>query len=275
MMFSRLLPFAMAALSLCLEANAQTESSSETAPSPNPTPKSASKPAKALPPPAVKNRFGLIDGWKGEASASGSKTTGNTQTEDVGLGLKLANTEGRWKHKFKGSFDYGRNRGFKNKQRLRTSYQLDRQIDEKLYTFANADYFFDDFGAFAEGYYFGGGVGYKIILPEPVGWDLELGGGYRYQNPQGSNRPIRRELGLRSASNFDWEVNDKVSLYNNSELTYSKSDTYIWNEVGITSKLLGNFAARASYRVDHHSTVPAGREKTDTITRVGVVYTLK
>ena len=226
-------------------------------------------------PPAAKNSFGLIDGWKGEASASGSKTTGNTETEDVGLGIRLANTEGRWKHKFKANFDYGRNKGRKNKQRLRTSYQLDRQINEQLYTFANADYFSDDFGAFEEGYYAGGGLGYKIVLPDPVGWDFELGGGYRYQDPQGSNKAVENELGLRSASNFDWDVNDKVSLYNNTELTYSKSDTYIWNEAGITSKILGNVAVRASYRVDYHSTVPEGRKKTDTIMRIGVVYKIK
>jgi len=35
-------------------------------------------PTNTPPPPAAKNSFGLIDGWKGEASASGSKTTGKT-----------------------------------------------------------------------------------------------------------------------------------------------------------------------------------------------------
>jgi putative salt-induced outer membrane protein len=239
------------------------------------TSQSAASSAPAPAPTPTKNRFGLIEGWKGEASASGSRTTGNTETEDIGIGLKLANTEGRWKHKFKGNYDYGRNRGAKNKQRLRAAYQLDRQINERLYSFGNADYFFDDFGAFEEGYYFGGGLGYKLIIPDPIGWDIEAGAGYRYQDPQGANKPTRREVGLRGASNFDWDINDKVSFYNNSEITYSKSDTYVWNEVGLTSKLLGNLAARASYRVDYHSTVPEGREKTDTITRVGVVYTIK
>ena len=239
------------------------------------TSQSAASSVPAPAPTPTKNRFGLIEGWKGEASASGSRTTGNTETEDIGIGLKLANTEGRWKHKFKGNYDYGRNRGAKNKQRLRAAYQLDRQINERLYSFGNADYFFDDFGAFEEGYYFGGGLGYKLIIPDPIGWDIEAGAGYRYQDPQGANKPTRREVGLRGASNFDWDINDKVSFYNNSEITYSKSDTYVWNEVGLTSKLLGNLAARASYRVDYHSTVPEGREKTDTITRVGVVYTIK
>ena len=260
------LPVFVSALCLVVPSHAQTTP----APAPN-TAQTANKGA----PTTVKNRFGLIEGWKGEASATGSRTTGNTQTEDFGIGLKLANTEGRWKHKFTGSFDYGRNKGSTNKQRLRAAYQLDRQINERLYSFGNADYFYDDFGAFEEGYYFGGGLGYKVVMPEPAAWDIEAGAGYRYQDPQGADKDIKREFGLRGASNFDWDINDKVSMYNNSEITYSKSDTNVWNEIGLTSKLLGNLAARASYRVDYHSTVPAGREKTDTITRIGVVYTMK
>jgi len=95
MIFFRLLSSAMFSLSVGLSASAQV--APQTAPQQPPK----TTPAKPSPP-VIKNRFGLIEGWKGEASASGSKTTGNTETEDVGLGLKLANTEGRWKHKFKG-----------------------------------------------------------------------------------------------------------------------------------------------------------------------------
>ena len=83
------------------------------------------------------------------------------------------------------------------------------------------------------------------------------------------------ELALRGASNITYDFNEAVSLYNNTEVIYSKSDTYLWNEVGITANLMGNLAARASYRVDHHTDVLPGVEKTDTITRVGVVYTIK
>ena len=83
------------------------------------------------------------------------------------------------------------------------------------------------------------------------------------------------ELAYRGASRINYVLNDNVSAYNNTELTYSKSDTYIWNETGITAQLMGNLAARASFRIDNHSTVPVGTKKTDTISRVGIVYTIK
>jgi putative salt-induced outer membrane protein len=59
------------------------------------------------------------------------------------------------------------------------------------------------------------------------------------------------------------------------EIIWSESDTYIWNDIGLTATLAGNLAARASFRIDHHTDVPVGRENTDTITRFGLVYTMK
>lgn len=218
---------------------------------------------------------GITDGWTGEAALTGSRTTGNTDTTDVGLGLNLEKSADVWRHKFKASADYGESADIKNKQRFVLGYQIDRDINERLYAYANADYFQDDFGAFQTGYFAGGGLGYKLVLPDPLKWDVEGGLGYRSQETQGPISITENELAFRGASNIDYILNDNVSLYNNTELLYSASDTYIWNETGITAQLMGNLAARASFRIDNHSNVPVGREKTDTITRVGVVYTIK
>ncbi len=217
---------------------------------------------------------GVTDGWSGEVALTGSQTTGNTDTTDVGLALNLVKSGDVWRHKFKASADYGRASGVDNKQRFVLGYQIDRDITDRLYGYANADYFQDDFGAFETGYFVGGGLGYKLVLPEPLKWDVEAGLGYRNQETQSPLSVTTNELAFRGASNIDYIFNENVSFYNNSEILSSSSDTYLWNETGITAQLMGNLAARASFRVDHHTDVPVGTEKTDTITRVGVVYTL-
>ena len=214
------------------------------------------------------------NGWSGEASLAGSKTTGNTETTDLGLALKLKKESDLWRHSFRASADFGRVSGDTNKERYTLGYQLDRDLTDRLYAFGNGDYYRDEFGAFEQGYYIGTGLGYKAILPAPIGWDLEAGLGYRSQKTQGPMSLTENELALRGASKFDWALNDNVSFFNNSEVIYASSDTYLWNETGITANLMGNLAARASFRVDHHTDVPVGREKTDTITRFGVVYTM-
>ncbi len=226
---------------------------------------------------------GLLDGWSGEASANGSRTTGNTDTLDFGLGLKLLKTSDSWVHKFKANADFGEVDNQSTRERYDLGYQIDRNINERLYVFGNTDYFSDQFGAFQDGYFIGGGLGYKLFIPEPLGWSLEGGAGYRSQQEQDTIAPdltlldgIRtNEFALRGKSDFDYKLNENVALYNDTEIIWSSSDTYVWNEVGLTAQLIGNLAARASYRVDYHSNPPLGSVGTDTISRIGVVYTLK
>ena len=225
----------------------------------------------------------LLQGWSGEASANGSRTTGNTDTLDFGLGLKLAKTSDKWAHKFNANADFGEVNNISTRERFDLGYQIDRNITDRLYVFGNADYFSDQFGAFQDGYFVGGGLGYKVFLPDPIGWALEGGAGFRSQQEQDTldanlmiiNGNRSNEFALRGASDFDFKFNENVSFFNDTEIIWSSSDTYVWNEAGITAQLLGNLSARASYRVDYHSNPPVGAVSTDTISRIGVVYTLK
>lgn len=238
--------------------------------------------------PASAQSTGVLAGWSGEASLSGSKTTGNTDTTDLGLGLNLQKETEKWRHTFNASADFGEADDVKNKQRYALGYQLDRDLSDRLYVYGNADWFKDDFGAYENGYFLGTGLGYKLVEPAPLGWDVEAGVGYRSQLP-GTNGLTaaeiltaetagdldrQNEFAVRGASKLTYDFNDAVSLYNNSEVIWAKSDTYLWNEIGITANLAGNLAARASYRVDHHTDVISPTKKTDTITRFGVVYTM-
>jgi len=230
----------------------------------------------------------LTSGWSGEASLTGSQTTGNTDTTDVGLAFNIQKETDLWRHTARGSADFGRANGENNKERYTLGYQLDRDITDRLYVYGNADWYSDNFGAFDNGYFVGGGLGYKLVEPAPWGWDVEGGVGYRSQLPgtfgltaaaiatadAAGDLDRQNELALRGASKITLDFNDNVSFYNNSEVIWSSSDTYLWNEFGLTAQLTGNLAARASIRVDHHTDVIDPVENTDTVTRFGLVYAI-
>ena len=228
----------------------------------------------------------FTQGWGGEASLSGSTTSGNTNTTDIGLALHLSKTHGDWKHNVDTTYDLGKADGVDNKNRWYLGYKLDRKINDKLYGYANANYFSDDFGSYKQGSFIGAGLGYTVFAPDPMAWDVEGGVGYRSQklrevindpNDPAANIPSVKEdeFAVRGASKFNYKFSDSVSLFNNSEVIWAKSDTYLWNDIGVTANLAGNLAARFSFRVDHHTDVPDGVKKTDTITRGSLVYTLK
>jgi len=217
-------------------------------------------------------------GWSGEASLSGSKTTGNTNTTDIGMAVKLAKQDQEWKNKFNTTFDLGTANNISNKKRWTVGYQLDRQLNEQLYVYGNANYFSDDFGAFKQGSFIGAGLGFDAINSEAAKWEVEAGTGYRSQKSRGTIlvAPARKdELAFRGSSNLTYKFNEQVSFFNTTELVWSNSDRYLWNDVGITANIGGNLAARFNFRVDNHSTVAIGIKNTDTITRAALVYTLQ
>lgn len=214
----------------------------------------------------------FADGWAGEASLTASNTTGNTETTDIGLGLKLEKQADVWRHKFDAIADFGEVSGVSTKERWALGYQIDRDLNERTYIYGNADYYDDKFGAFVNGYFLGTGLGYKAILPDPISWNVEGGAGFRSQ--EDALGVSSDEIALRGFSDFDYALNENVSLYNDTEIIWSDSDTYIWNDIGITAQLMGNLAARLSFRVDHHTDAPLGTENTDTALRGGIVYTI-
>ncbi len=218
------------------------------------------------------------NGWSGEASLSGSKTTGNTNTTDIGMAVKLARKDGPWNSKLDTTYDLGRANGISNKKRWTIGYQLDRQLNERTYIYGNADYFSDDFGAFKQGGFIGAGLGFDAIKSETANWKVEAGTGYRSQKSRGAGiiAPLRtNELAFRGASNFSYRFNEQVDFFNTTELVWSDSDRYIWNDIGLNAKIGGNLAARFNFRVDNHSQVAAGIKNTDTITRAALVYSLQ
>lgn len=220
----------------------------------------------------------LLEGWGGEASLSGSTTSGNTKTTDIGLALHLTKESGVWKNKFDTTYDLGKSNGFDNKNRWFIGYQLDRKINDRLYAYGNANYYTDDFGAYKQGSFFGAGFGYQLVQAAPMDWAVEAGIGLKSQKlHEVGNTPSLKtdEFAIRGASNFTYDFSEAVSFYNKSEVVMSDSDTYLWNDSGVTANLANSLAARFSFRIDHHTDVPFGVKKTDTITRAAIVYTLK
>lgn len=60
--------------------------------------------------------------------------------------------------------------------------------------------------------------------------------------------------------------NQNVQVESGDTNTYSKSETYL------KLKINGNLNAKLGYEVKHNSDVPAGVDKTDTMTTVTLVY---
>jgi putative salt-induced outer membrane protein len=212
-----------------------------------------------------------IAGWTGEGTISGAYVTGNSQTTDVGVGIKGARQFGDWQAKGQLNVDYGKNNGIESRNRWGLAGQLNDDLTTRFYIYGRGSYEQDKFSGFDNRLFVGAGAGYKIITGGMITWAIEGGPGYRRDVIQFTGKS-EGKLGARIGSAFAVKFNDAVSFSNDTEWVYSDVSTQLVNIAAVTSKLTDILAARFSFEVRNESDPPFHRKATDTATRFSLVF---
>lgn len=220
------------------------------------------------------------DGWSGEGSFSAGSTSGNTDTTDLGLGLDLNRKMGPWAVGIDAAADFGEIDGVESKNRLFFAGNVDRDINEKLFTFGQASYERDEFSGFESRIFVGAGLGYHIFKSEKVNWTVRGSPGLKIDEVKEvitagivtTPGETLESFSVLGKSDFGYAFNESVSLNNATDLIYAEESTQINNSIGITATLTNTLSARASYDIRHDTNPPVGFEETDTATRLSLVY---
>ncbi|MET0544992.1 MAG: DUF481 domain-containing protein [Caulobacterales bacterium] len=221
------------------------------------------------------------DGWSGEGSLSAGITTGNTDTSDVGVGLKAAYQSGLWKNSGEFRFDYAQQDDEESKNRIYGAYQLDRILSERAFAFARSSFERDEFSGFDSRIFIGGGLGYKVIDNTSTNWELQGGPGLKIDDiearPATLTSPavaggVKNSIGAQLNSAFQHSFNENVSFSNDTELLYADVSTQVSNEVALTAKVSKRLSGRFSFEVRYETDPPVDRKDTDTATRFSLVY---
>lgn len=218
--------------------------------------------------------------WQGEGSLSAGVTTGNTETRDLGVGLKFSRDTGLWRTGVEALADYGEIDGAEAKNRVFLAGQLDRKFGERLYGFGRGSYEADEFSGFDSRIFLGGGLGYQVFQGDRVSWAIEGGPGIKIDEVKEQVLPgpvvvpgeTVESFSVVGASKFAYAFNDNVKLSNDTSVLYAEESTQITNSLAMTAALTGALSARVSFDVRHDTNPPFGFEDTDTATRVSLVY---
>ncbi len=221
--------------------------------------------------------------YKGEGSFSAGTTTGNTETTDIGIGLKLSREGDRWRQSGEFKFDYGENNGSENKNRLFTALQLDRKFENpKWSAYGRSTFEQDEFSGFDNRLFVGGGVGYIAFDSDKLTWTIEGGPGWKFDKVSAETdangvvtEPSFREdnFAFRAGSTFNYRFNENVTFANDTNAVYAENSTQIVNGLSLTANLFNDVSARLSYDIRYDTDPPsATTEKLDTATRFSLVY---
>lgn len=219
--------------------------------------------------------------WKGEGSFSAGLNTGNTETSDLGIGLKMARETQVWKNSLEFVADYGTKNGSETKNRLFFAGQTNRTLNDDAFVFARVSHELDEFSAFDSRSFIGGGFGWQVYEGPPAKWSLEGGPGMkidRVKETTSGDPPViepertDESFSFIAASKFGYVFNDAVRFGNDTNVLYADTSTQIGNKTSLTAHLTKSLSARFSFEVRHDTDPKPGFEETDTATRMSIVY---
>lgn len=208
--------------------------------------------------------------WSGQVELGFVSTSGNTETATVNGRLELAHERGPWR--FTTSLDALR--ASDDERTTAEQYlvggQAEYALTERDYLFATVNYTDDRFSGFDYRVSEAVGYGRRLVSTGSLEVKAEIGAGARQSRlAEGGDE---RDAIVRGNGEAEWEPREGLALSQEISIESGADGTVARSTSGLLTELFGGLAAKISFALEHTSAVPAGVEKTDSLTSVSLVY---
>lgn len=215
-------------------------------------------------------KLGPLEGWAGEVELGGFLSTGNTDENGIAAGVKFNKTTLRLLHLFEFTADYKRTDDVVTKEKYFGVYTVNYELGERYYAWGRLSAERDQFAGFDARLSEGAGMGYRVIDTKDLKFDIEGGPALRQTDFTGGGR--RRSVAARLAQKLAWQLSDDVRITQTAATFLESGNSTFVASAGLTTKLRSAISARASFDVRHDQNPPNDRQKTDTTSRITLVY---
>lgn len=206
---------------------------------------------------------------KGHAELGGYLTTGNSDTRGL-TAIVSAQREGvQWRHRAKLQAEYQQSNAVTSRERYFASYEPNYKFDERSYVVGNLQFESNRFQGFDERYSLAVGGGFTPVHEGGVNLELEVGPAYRITRfTDGRDENM---LALRGSASLDWKISSGLSFKQSASAFAQQLNSTVSSRTALAAKLVGPLAAQLSYDVQYESQPPAGRDTTDTSSRISLL----
>ncbi|MEO0589968.1 MAG: DUF481 domain-containing protein [Pseudomonadota bacterium] len=212
---------------------------------------------------------GLFDNWSGAGELGAFMSTGNAENTGLTASLSLVKEGLRWRHKLSGRADYQETEGTVTREQYLAVYEPNYKINDRLFAYALAQYERDRFQGFSARYSASGGLGYDVLVDGPT---LSVKAGPAWRRTELTTGESTSNLAGLAALDFDWSISDSLTFtQDGSALVQSGSSTFI-SDTGLQVAMSDALSVRLSYTLEHDTDPPLGAVKTDTLSRITIIY---
>lgn len=160
-------------------------------------------------------------------------------------------------------------------------YELQLQSNYKLtkgYIYGRGDFTWDQFGSYTQISTISSGYGFNAINSDKTKLSLEVGPGYRFNQPAESvvepNPDAEKEIILRTAAKFSQKLQEYSSL--NADLTAEMGENNTLTlDMNYKNLVFQDWAFKIGVNIKYTEIVPEGSQQIDTITTFNLLYTFR
>lgn len=222
------------------------------------------------------SRFGnpeFRQGLSGSASLSYSGKTGNNESQEATLGVRLRDARGQFVQTLGVALDFAEAGNVSTKKDVFAVYDAAYYFDDRFYAFGLGRLQQDGLvdastptGVFRDAF-IGVGPGYRVVNTPDMTWRLQAGVGASYLK-FGDGRSETEEAGIVS-SRFFYKFSDNVFFTNDTDVLKSSTALRVNNDLGVSFKVTDAISTRISYLTDYNDSRPT---RTDNKLGLAVVY---
>lgn len=209
--------------------------------------------------------------WTGSGELGLVFARGNSDTETVNAKLGLAYTRDRWSNETELSYLRSENEGELDASRFLASNKTRYELNERSYLIGSGRYDNDKFSSFDYQATAAIGYGYRVLDSETHSLSLEAGPGVRFSEERDTGDKQTDVIG-RGAVDYAWTISETAKLTNGFLVETGSSNTFLENELALTVAINGDLSLKTGVAVRHNTDVEAGRDNTDVLSTVNLVY---
>ncbi len=210
--------------------------------------------------------------WGGKLEFGGSQASGNTETKVLSAALTLSTARRRWSTEIAANFEFVRDDGRTTAQRLVADGQARYRFNQRGFLFGYVQYEDDRFNGFDYRLTENGGLGYRLFERAGVTLDLEGGPGLRQSKIKLTGKSEFEFVGRVRAA-LVWPLSETATVTVESAAVAGQERTTLDATAAITMPIVERLSGTLSFNARHSTSVPAGTNKTDTLTKASISYT--
>lgn len=218
--------------------------------------------------------------WESQVEFGYRSNNGNSDSQSLNSRFEASYTSGQHRHSGEIKYYLSEKDGEADKDQLSVNLQSDYKISPDYYLYANFKGLNTKYSAYFNDYTFSGGLGYQVSNTENLLLEVEVGPGFRYQDPNLDEiddddlifpETVQEPI-LRTNVNMSWKALASLTVAGEITVTAGHSNTRVDSEVSVTNNITEEIALKIAQSQEYLDRVPPGLSNTDSVFSINLLF---